>query len=218
MNGKKICASLRELRIRIASANDIDYQPAVCTYEGECSGTCPRCESELRYIERQLSRRRTMGKKVALAGLALGAASLMPMQAQQVTPPTPATTVEQPSRPIVDAAPGDTTAVVIRGRVIESKDREPMIGATVLLKGTKLGTTTDIDGNFAIRVPKDGSLIIKYVGCLDQEYVAKQSVAGEVIVLIPYPKAKIEEQVLVGGIQVQPQKMPAVDADIYQPQ
>ena len=215
MNGKKICASLRELRIRIASANDIDYKPAVCTYEGDCSGTCPRCESELRYIERQLSRRRAMGKKVALAGLALGAASLMPMQAQQVTPPTPATTVEQPSRPIVDAAPGDTTAVVIRGRVIDNEDREPVIGATVLLKGTKLGTPTDIDGNFAIRVPKDGILIIKYVGFLDQEYVAKQSVDGEVIVLTADPKA-----ILMGVVMIvhKDKEMPAVDADIYQPQ
>ena len=114
MNGKKICKSLREIRCRIARANDIDYTPAVCTHEGNCSGTCPACESELRYIERQLLRRTAQGKKIVLAGLALGAASLMPMQAQQVANTIPPSTRQQPSTPIVDAAPGDTTAVVVR--------------------------------------------------------------------------------------------------------
>lgn len=155
-----------------------------------------------------------MGKKVALARLALGAASLMPMKAQQTAQTTPATTVEQPSRPIIDAAPGDTSAVVIRGRIIDNEDREPMIGATVLLKGTKLGTCTDIDGNFAIRVPRDGILIIKYLGCLDQEYVAKQSVDGEEIVLTIDPASK--QTIITGDVCKMP-RMPAVDADIYLP-
>ena len=35
MNGRKICKSLREIRLLIASANDIDYTPAVCSYEGD---------------------------------------------------------------------------------------------------------------------------------------------------------------------------------------
>ena len=214
MNGKKICQSLREIRLRIANANDIDYMPAVCTHEGDCSGTCPRCESELRYIERQLSRRSAMGKKVALAGLALGAASLMPMQAQQVAQTTPAPTVKEVLKPVVDAAPGDTAAVVIRGRVLDNK-REPMIGATVLLKGTKFGTCTDIDGNFAIRVPRNGVLIFKYLGYLDQEYVVTQQVDGAEIIIADDPNA--DHQSIIAGEVGAVNAMPAVDADIYLP-
>lgn len=213
MNGKSICKSLREIRCRIASANGIDYTPAVCTYEGDCSGTCPRCESELRYIERQLIKRSAMGKKVAIAGLALGAASLMSMQAQDTTPITLATTIEQPSRPIVDAAPGDTTAVLIRGKVIDKEDQEPVIGATILLNGIKLGTVTDMEGNFAIRVPQGSILVISYVGYEDCEYVAKKTVADEVIVIAIDPKA-----VIMGEVMIVRKEMPAVDADIYLPQ
>ena len=213
MNGRKICKSLREIRLRIANANGIDYTPAVCTHEGNCSGTCPKCESELRYIERQLIRRSAMGKKVALAGLALGAASLMPIQAQQVNPATSDTTIQQPQEPrLIDAAPGDTTTVVVRGRVIDKDDREPIIGAWVYLKGTKFRTATDYYGNFAIRVPKESILVISYVGFEDQEYKVKKSEAKKDIVITIKPKATLTGEVVIVG-----RGMPAVDADIYQP-
>lgn len=215
MNGRKICKSLREIRLRIANANDIDYTPAVCTHEGDCSGTCPRCESELRYLERQLIRRSAMGKNVALAGLALGAASLMSIQAQQVIPATYDTTIQQPQEPrLIDAAPGDTTAVVVRGRVIDKDDREPIIGAWVYLKGTKLRTATDYYGNFAIRVPKESILIIEYVGFEDKEYKVKKSDAqkDKDIVITIKPKATLTGEVVIVG-----RGMPAVDADIYMP-
>ena len=214
MNGKKICKSLREIRCRIARANDIDYTPAVCTHEGNCAGTCPACESELRYIERQLLRRTATGKKVALAGLALGAASLMPMQAQQMANTTPPSTQHQPSKPIVDAAPGDTTAVVVRGKIIAKDDNEPIIGASVMLKGTELGMETDFDGNFAIRVPKDSQLVIIYVGYEDYEYEVKKATPGEEIVIALEPD---ESQILMGVVSIARTPMSAVDADIYMP-
>ncbi|MBR5685962.1 MAG: carboxypeptidase-like regulatory domain-containing protein [Muribaculaceae bacterium] len=212
MNGKDICEALRNIRRSIASANDIDYTPAVCTHEGDCSGTCPRCESELRYIERQLLRRTAMGKKVAIAGLALGAASLMPMQAQQVVPTTPAATAEQPKSRIVDAAPGDTTAVVVRGKVFDKNDHCECIGASVILQGTKLGTATDYDGNFAIRVPVGSKLIISYVGYNDYEYTVNESSADSEV-LIPLED---NGRMLMGEVVIV-NPMPAVDADIYLP-
>ena len=214
MNGKKICKSLREIRCRIARANNIDYTPAVCTHEGNCYGTCPACESELRYIERQLLRRTATGKKIVLAGLALGAASLMPMHAQQVANTTPPSTQHQPSRPIVDAAPGDTTAVVVRGKIIAKDDNEPIIGASVMLKGTELGMETDFDGNFAIRVPKDSQLVIIYVGYEDYEYEVKRATPGEEIVIALEPD---ESQILMGVVSIARTPMSAVDADIYMP-
>ena len=216
MNGKKICKSLREIRCRIAQANDIDFTPNVCTHEGDCAGTCPACESELRYIERQLLRRVATGKKVALAGLALGAASLMPMHAQQVATTTPQATTQRHTPRLFDAAPGDTTAVVVRGRVICEDDKNEAIGASVILKGTNLGTATDIDGNFAIRVPKGSQLVISYVGYETQEFDVKATIGNEGIVITLKPKDScMGEVILVGGVQTL--NMPAVDADIYLP-
>ena len=70
--GKKICNALRDVRRKIAAANDIPYETTDCHHEGDCRGTCPKCESELRYIENQLSLRRAAGKAVSLVGLSLG--------------------------------------------------------------------------------------------------------------------------------------------------
>ena len=71
-NGKDICHALKTIRKQVAEANGIDYTPATCHHDGECSGTCPCCEAEVRYIETQLGALRLAGKAVKVAGLALG--------------------------------------------------------------------------------------------------------------------------------------------------
>ncbi len=74
--GRHTCNTLKAIRKKIAEANDIKYEPRECTHEGDCAGTCPACEAEVRYIEGELSKRRRMGKKVAVAGIAVGMAGL----------------------------------------------------------------------------------------------------------------------------------------------
>ena len=66
MRGKQTCRILRQIRAEIARRNDIDLVIRECTFQGECRGTCPRCEQEVRYLEEQLQ------KGVALAGVAAG--------------------------------------------------------------------------------------------------------------------------------------------------
>lgn len=73
--GKTICNVLKGIRQKIADANHIEYTPRECHHEGECRGTCPACEAEVRYIERQLSMRRQLGKAVTIAGLSAGIAT-----------------------------------------------------------------------------------------------------------------------------------------------
>ena len=72
MKGKNKCKILKEIRQRIADENDIPYVTRECTYQGECRGTCPRCEAELRYLEQELEKRRRLGKSVAVAAVAAG--------------------------------------------------------------------------------------------------------------------------------------------------
>ena len=88
-HGRNTCNQLKAVRQQIADANGIDYCPHECTFEGECSGTCPACEGEMRYIESELRRRSRLGKKIAVVGLAMGL-SATPALAQE-----PAATVQQ---------------------------------------------------------------------------------------------------------------------------
>ena len=70
--GKATCEILKQIRQQIADANGIDYTTTPCTFDGECSGTCPRCESEVRFIERKLNELQRQGRKIVVTGLAAG--------------------------------------------------------------------------------------------------------------------------------------------------
>ena len=71
-NGKNICAALKQVRKRVADTNGIVYAPKECHFEGDCNGTCPACEAEVRYLEHQLSLLRKAGKAATVMGVAVG--------------------------------------------------------------------------------------------------------------------------------------------------
>ena len=70
MHGKKKCKILKEIRKQIAKDNDITYITTECKHQGNCKGTCPKCEAEVRYLEAELEKRRMAGKQVVVAGIA----------------------------------------------------------------------------------------------------------------------------------------------------
>ena len=81
-HGKHICNTLKAIRLDIARANGIKYAPRECHHAGDCTGTCPACESEMRYLEREIARCRTHGKAALVAGVSMGLSSLSAMAAQ----------------------------------------------------------------------------------------------------------------------------------------
>ena len=71
-------------------------------------------------------------------------------------------------------ATAQTTQVT--GTVISMEDNMPVIGASIVVKGTTTGTVTDMDGNFTLEVPSDAHFIqISYVGMEPQELRIKQN-------------------------------------------
>lgn len=70
--GKQTCRILKEIRRQIAEANDIEFITSECRYKGDCLGTCPKCDAEVRYLEQQLRARSLAGKAVVLAGISAG--------------------------------------------------------------------------------------------------------------------------------------------------
>ena len=88
MKGKQICSYLKSVRREVAAANGIDLEIPDCTFEGECPGTCPRCEAEVRQLERELLQRQSLSQKVAIVGVAMGLAlsGMSVASAQNVNP------------------------------------------------------------------------------------------------------------------------------------
>ena len=169
--GKSTCKLLKDIRQQIADANGISYQPKECHHKGDCAGTCPACEEEVRYLERELKARKGNGFGMKVAGIAAGiCATVMPMTAaaQAVKPDStanrPVHTAKKGDVKVVDLSDGCVSPVVVRGMVIGSDDKEPLIGASVVIDGTKKGVATNIDGQFALKLPPDTSLVISYIG------------------------------------------------------
>ena len=82
----------------------------------------------------------------------------------------------------------------ITGTVFEDSG-EPCIGATVMIQGSKLGTKTDLDGNFTINVPDGKKLVISYVGMTTQTVKASD---GMKVTLQPDAAQQLDEVVAVG--------------------
>ncbi|MDD4425542.1 MAG: carboxypeptidase-like regulatory domain-containing protein, partial [Mariniphaga sp.] len=58
----------------------------------------------------------------------------------------------------------------VTGSVTDASSGEALVGATVVIKGTSIGTVTDVDGNFSIQVPGlQEDLLISFVGFENQE-------------------------------------------------
>ena len=69
MKGKEKCDLLNELRQKIADENNIDFNIEKCTFEGECLGTCPKCEAELEFLENELNKKQRSGKKINIKNI-----------------------------------------------------------------------------------------------------------------------------------------------------
>ena len=67
--GKEKCRILKEIRAEIARANDIEWVVSECKHKGNCKGTCPKCEQEVRQLEAALAKREALGKTVAVVGI-----------------------------------------------------------------------------------------------------------------------------------------------------
>lgn len=85
---------------------------------------------------------------------------------------------------------------IIVGKVISSVDREPVIGASVLVKGTSLGTVTDLDGRFSISAEPNATLVISYLGFVTAEVpVANKS---EVNIVLQENVQQLTNVVVIG--------------------
>lgn len=68
--GRDKCDQLREIRKKIADVNGIEFEPSECHHTGPCRGTCPVCDSEIKYLDEQLQKKKERGEEIILTGIA----------------------------------------------------------------------------------------------------------------------------------------------------
>ena len=205
VKGKSTCKLLKSIRQQIADANGISYRPKECQHKGDCAGTCPACEEEIRYLERELKARKGNGFGMKVAGIAAGiCATVMPMTAaaqavkSDSTANPPVQTTKKAPIKVVDLSDGCASPVVVRGMVIDEENKEPVIGAAVFIDGTRKGIATDIDGQFALKVPSATSLVISYIGYKAKKVHVSSLLGSENNVII----LKTDGNVMLGDLAV----------------
>ena len=203
VKGKSTCKLLKSIRQQIADANGISYQPKECQHKGDCAGTCPACEEEIRYLERELKARKGNGFGMKVAGIAAGiCATVMPMTAaaqavkSDSTANPPVQTTKKAPIKVVDLSDGCASPVVVRGMVIDEENKEPVIGAGVFIDGTNKGIATDIDGQFALKVPSDTSLVISSIGYYSKKVRVSSLLSSDNNVIM------LEKQAMTGLVEV----------------
>lgn len=70
--GRDRCDQLREIRIKIARANNIEFEPIECHHTEPCLGTCLMCDYEVSYLDKKLQEKQERGEKIELKGLMSG--------------------------------------------------------------------------------------------------------------------------------------------------
>lgn len=87
--------------------------------------------------------------------------------------------------------------LTVRGTVFDQTGTETLIGVSVKVNGTTLGTITDIDGNFILNdIPKGSTLTISYVG---MRSVTRDVVSSTTLQIMMEPETKFLEEVVVVG-------------------
>ena len=205
--GKEVCLILKGIRQKIADANGISYQPKECQHKGDCAGTCPACEEEIRYLERELKARKGNGFGMKVAGIAAGiCATVMPMTAaaQAVKPDStanhPVQTTKKGDVKVVDLSDGCASPVIVRGMVMDSEDNKPLVGASILIDGTTKETVTNVDGQFALKVPSDTLLVISYIGCKEKKVRVSSLLSSDYNVIMLEEDEAIDFSGIAGGV------------------
>ena len=97
---------------------------------------------------------------------------------------------------------GFAQSLTVTGVVTSKDDGQPVIGASILVKGTTNGTITDFDGNYTITADKGQTLVVSYVGMKTQEIVVKNAMQNVVLVT----DAEVLEEVVVTAMGVVQEK------------
>ncbi|MBD5316811.1 MAG: hypothetical protein HDS11_03990 [Bacteroides sp.] len=213
--GKQTCKILKEIRRQIAEANGIEFATSECRYKGDCLGTCPKCEAEVRYLEQQLRARSLAGKAIALAGIsAASLAMLMPINTEAQTP--------QESQDFMkESIPAMTDTITVKG-IVQSGDtltdggisKEPLIGATILNNRTGSGAATNMDGHFGLPACVGDTLKIEFIGYEPQTIVVTEDMRDVEITLIPDNNAFTSEVIFVGAFSVKREENHYLDLNV----
>ncbi len=90
--------------------------------------------------------------------------------------------------------------ISVRGKLTDAQSKETLIGVSVIVKGTTVGTQTDVNGNYVISAPAGSTLVFTYLGFVSQEIAVNGRTTIDVSLAV---SSEVLEQVVVIGYGTQ---------------
>lgn len=210
--GKQKCRILKTIRKQIAEANDIKLVTSKCRYRGDCLGTCPKCEAEVRYLEEQLLFRQRIGLAVKIVGVSLGMSTMgtTSLYGQKVGEDSLKNNCTMLPQVEVVGWKAVRKVSVAGGIVLVSQDRHsvsvegivmdkcghPIIGAEIVEKGTAHRTLSDLNGRFILQISgKRAVLKVNYPG-MKTKSVSVRKRKGKNIKVVLYKNRRVLDEIL----------------------
>ena len=146
--GKEKCRILKQIRAEIARQNDIEWVVSECKHKGNCKGTCPKCEQEVRELEAALAKREALGKKVAVVGISASLA----LSVTGCVNPFPEATDGVPMGDVMPPETEDQTAcdTAIQGVEVVTDMGELIVPGEPMPETTEQDTEEPLMGDVAI--------------------------------------------------------------------
>ncbi|HAP62311.1 MAG TPA: TonB-dependent receptor, partial [Cytophagales bacterium] len=101
--------------------------------------------------------------------------------------------------------PAMAQEVVVQGRITDQSTGEPLPGATIQIEGTTVGSVTDLDGRFTLRLPQDvtTTLEVNYLGYEAFTFTANPSESNYYDISLTDLEVSLKEVVVIGRLQGQ---------------
>lgn len=133
-------------------------------------------------------------------------------QAFFIASPPPSSAPEISNMPIAEPM----TAAIVKG-VVYDESSKPLIGVNILIKGLKIGTISDMEGRFELRLPEEcATLVISYVGKETREF--ENTCGGEMLEVIlkkKEPASAISKEPVVQNTVEEPASLAIVSGTVY---
>jgi TonB-linked SusC/RagA family outer membrane protein len=108
------------------------------------------------------------------------------------------------SKTTINSFTSSVEEITVTGTVVSATDQSPLPGVNVIIKGTDIGTITDVNGNYSLQVDGDGAILVfSYVGFLSEEI----EVGNQNVINVALPESiEALEEIIVTGLSIERDK------------
>lgn len=155
-----------------------------------------RKQTGFAFLYNNASLQATKPVTIQVSGASLEEVMALALKGQPLTYTISNNTIILKTAPVVKEELVQAAPIEIKGKVIDAKTKEPVVGATVVVKGTNIGIITDLNGNFVLKINKGDQLQVSFMGY--ETIIQKYDKEGRYLFSLQTSQQSIKDVVITG--------------------